>query len=201
MKMDLRFITTTSNKEIEDHGYGEFAKECSSPKYFKDKLKNVISSKALYNSIAQKSGLKPEDCLSIPFIVVMGFEIHLCALHKEEELYVCQKIRSMVFPVARGNFAEEAANLKEGLCELVDMCEKIKSESCRGTKRKSMDSCLGFEAQSIVKPHLTKVIWDDARGYRFEQEEEDESDDDEEEETDSNEVEDSEDEEEEEEDH
>lgn len=107
----------------------------------------------------------------------------------------------MVFSVARGNFAEEAANLKEGLCELVDMCERIKRESCRGTKRKSMDSCLGFEAQSIVKPHLTKVIWDDARGYRFREEEEDESDDDEEEETDSNEVEDSEDEEEEEKDH
>lgn len=144
MKMDLRFITTTYNKETEDHGYGEFAKECSSPKYYKDKLKNVVSSKALYNSIAHKNGLKPEDCLYIPFLIVMGFEIHLCALHKEEELYVYQRIRSMVFPVARGNFAEEAANLKEGLCELVDMCEKIKRESCRGTKRKSMDSRLGF---------------------------------------------------------
>lgn len=38
MKMDLRLVVTNSS-ELQDHGYGEVAKECSTSKYFKDKRK------------------------------------------------------------------------------------------------------------------------------------------------------------------
>ncbi|CAO0798235.1 unnamed protein product [Mucor circinelloides] len=80
MKMDLRLVVTNSS-ELQDHDYGEVAKECSTSKYFKDKRKTVVASKALLNSIVQQSAINHEkDCVYIPYLIAMGFDMHLCSI-------------------------------------------------------------------------------------------------------------------------
>ncbi|CAO3647927.1 unnamed protein product [Mucor fragilis] len=44
MKMDFHLIAVDKN-QYDDHAYGEVAKQCSVPKYFKDKRKAVVASK------------------------------------------------------------------------------------------------------------------------------------------------------------
>lgn len=58
MKMDLCLVVTNSS-ELQDHGYGEVAKERSTSKYFK-KRKIVVASKALLNSIVQQNAINHE---------------------------------------------------------------------------------------------------------------------------------------------
>jgi hypothetical protein len=58
MKMDLCLVVTNSS-ELQDHGYGKVAKECSTSKYFK-KRKIVVASKALLNSIVQQNAINHE---------------------------------------------------------------------------------------------------------------------------------------------
>lgn len=80
MKMDLRLVVTNSS-ELQDHGYGEVAKECSTSKYFKDKRKTVVASKALLNSIVQQNAINHEKyCVYIPHLIAMGFDMHLCVV-------------------------------------------------------------------------------------------------------------------------
>lgn len=80
MKMDLRLIAI-NNSKLQDHGYGEVAKECSALKYFKDKRKTVVASKALLNSVINQNEIDQEkDCIYIPYLIAMGFEMHLSYL-------------------------------------------------------------------------------------------------------------------------
>lgn len=120
MKMDLRLIATDKN-QCEDHGYGEVAKQCSVPKYFKDKRKAVIACKALLNSIITSNAIDQEkESVFIPYLIVMGFEMHLCIVHlKSNHFYITQKVKSIAFPSKLADFGEESIELVNGLLDLV----------------------------------------------------------------------------------
>lgn len=120
MKMDLRLVVTNSS-ELQDHGYGEVAKECSTSKYFKDKRKTVVASKALLNSIVQQNAIKHEkDCVYIPYLIAMGFDMHLCVVFlKSNNFYITKKVKTIVFPSTLENFAKESIEVVNGLLDLV----------------------------------------------------------------------------------
>ncbi|KAG1043182.1 hypothetical protein G6F43_011716 [Rhizopus delemar] len=168
MKMALHLVVTNSS-ELHDHGYGEVAKECSTSKYSKNKRKIVVASKALLNSIVQQNAINHEkDCVYIPYLIAMGFDMHLS------------------FPSTLENFAKESIEVVNGLLDLVAMCEAIQKHACRGKKRKRIDSCIGNITMNEKQYGISKVIWDNAKEDELEDEasddEEDEVEDDEEDE-------------------
>ncbi|KAG2235354.1 hypothetical protein INT48_004973, partial [Thamnidium elegans] len=120
MKMDLRLIAIDKN-QFEDHGYGEVAKQGSVPKYFKDKRKAVIACKALLNSIITSNAIDQEkESVFIPYLIVMGFEMHLYVVHlKSNHFYITQKVKSIAFPSRLADFGEESIELANGLLDLV----------------------------------------------------------------------------------
>lgn len=130
MKMDLRLITI-NNSKLQDHGYGEIAKECSTPKYFKDKRKTVVASKALLNSVINKNAIDQEkDCVYIPYLIAMGFEMHLCIVFlKSNNLYITKKVKTINFPSNLNSFAEESIKVANGLLDLV-VSIYIKKKDC-----------------------------------------------------------------------
>ncbi|KAI8641584.1 hypothetical protein BD408DRAFT_204768 [Parasitella parasitica] len=125
MKMDLRLITI-NNSKLQDHGYGEVAKECSTPKYFKDKRKTVVASKALLNSVINKNAINQEkDCVYIPYLIAMGFEMHLCIVFlKSNSFYITKKVKTITFPSNLNNFAKESIEVANGLLDLVVSIKK-----------------------------------------------------------------------------
>lgn len=77
MEMDLRLIAIDKT-QLEDHGYGEVAKQCSVLKCFKDKRKAAIACKALLNSIITSNAInQKKESVFVPYLIVMGFEMHL----------------------------------------------------------------------------------------------------------------------------
>lgn len=127
MKMDLRLISINSSK-LQDHGYGEVTKECSTPKYFKDKRKTVVASKALLNSVINKNAVNQEkDRVYIPYLIAMGFEMHLCIVFlKSNNFYITKKLKTITFPSSLSNFAKESIEVAKGLLDLVVSKKKKK---------------------------------------------------------------------------
>lgn len=120
MKMALRLVVTNSS-ELHDHGYGEVAKECSTSKYSKNKRKIVVASKALLNSIVQQNAINHEkDCVYIPYLIAMGFDMHLCIVFlKSNDFYIIKKVKTIAFPSTLENFAKESIEVVNGLLDLV----------------------------------------------------------------------------------
>ncbi|KAL9544076.1 hypothetical protein MBANPS3_007814 [Mucor bainieri] len=56
MRMDLRLVSVGRSPRFHDTAFGEFAKNVSSSKYFKDKRKAVVAAKALLNDVAKICG-------------------------------------------------------------------------------------------------------------------------------------------------
>ncbi|KAL9550722.1 hypothetical protein PS6_005384 [Mucor atramentarius] len=99
--MDLRSITI-NNSKLQGHGYGEIAKECSTPKHFKDKRKTDIASKALLNSVINKNTISQEkDCIYIPNLIEIAFPSNL------------------------NNFAKESIEVANGLLDFVHGISKV----------------------------------------------------------------------------
>lgn len=76
--MDLRLISIPASKSV------------SGSKFYKDKRRVVIDSKALLNTIITKNQIADYGDIYIPYVIVMGFEIHLCFLfflENQEALY------------------------------------------------------------------------------------------------------------------
>ncbi|KAI8081917.1 uncharacterized protein B0P05DRAFT_570998 [Gilbertella persicaria] len=168
MKMDLRLIAIDKN-QCENHGYGEVAKQCSVPKYFRDKRKAVIACKALLNSIITSNAIDQEkESIFIPYLIVMGFEMHICVVHLESDhFYITQKVKSIVFPSRLADLGEESIELANGLLDLVAMCEAIKKQACSATVKQR-----GYGT--------SKTVWDNVDEHELEDEiSDDEVDDDE----------------------
>ncbi|KAG2206459.1 hypothetical protein INT46_001760 [Mucor plumbeus] len=66
MKMDLQLIAIPVSKSISDNGYGEFAKLAFEPKFYKNKRKVVVASKALLNNIIIKNQTTNYEDMYIP---------------------------------------------------------------------------------------------------------------------------------------
>ncbi|KAI9342414.1 hypothetical protein BD770DRAFT_329744, partial [Pilaira anomala] len=126
MKMDLRLINV-DKKLCKDNGYGEFTKQCSVPKYFKDKRKTAIACKSLLNSIIASNPInqKKEDVF-VPYLIVMGFEMHLCVLLlQSSHFYITKKVKSIIFPFELAGLGEKSLELANGLLDLVVSKKKI----------------------------------------------------------------------------
>ncbi|GAA5802140.1 hypothetical protein HPULCUR_007601 [Helicostylum pulchrum] len=179
MKMDLRLIAI-NNSKLQDHGYGEVAKECSTPKYFKDKRKTVVASKALLNSVINKNAINQEkDCVYIPYLIAMGFEMHLCIVFlKSNSFYITKKVKTISFPSNLNNFAKESIEVANGLLDLVAICEAIKKQACRGKKRKCIDDCISNTTVKQKEYGTSKVVWDNVEEDELEDEVNDNEDDD-----------------------
>lgn len=155
MKMDLCFVVTDAAQAIADHGFGEMAKECSLPKYFKDKRKSVIAAKSVLNTLLKRDSSSLKEHIEVPYVIVMGFQLHLCVVYFSEICYVPKKSRTLEIPSSLDNIQDEAIELPHGLLDLVvskayiitlvlhfthntlqELSESIKRIACRGRKRK-----------------------------------------------------------------
>lgn len=119
-KMDLRLVSASASQTKEDLGSGEMVKECSLPKYFKDKRKSVIAAKALLNTLLKRGNVgEASERVQVPYIIVMGFQIHLCVLYFSDGYYVTKKIRTIAIPSSLNDIKDEAIELTHGLLDLV----------------------------------------------------------------------------------
>jgi hypothetical protein len=126
MKMDLR-LTRTHNFNLQNHGYGEIAKKVSKPKYLKDKRKTVVASKTLLNLIISMNTNQEKDGVYIPYLIVMGFDMHLCVVCLvSDKFYITKKIKTISFPSSLSNFSKELINVANGLLDLVVSKRKIR---------------------------------------------------------------------------
>jgi len=56
----------------------------------------------------------------IPYLIVTGFEMHLCVVHlKASQFYITQKVKSIAFPSTLASIGEESTGLANGLLDLV----------------------------------------------------------------------------------
>ncbi|KAI7867564.1 hypothetical protein BDF14DRAFT_1983690 [Spinellus fusiger] len=163
MKMDLRLVTASPNRQLSDNGYGEFSKLVSEQKFFKDKRKTVVASKALLNSIISKDPFINFQEVHIPYVIVMGFELHLYSLSlSQKKIYMTRKIKSVFFPTTLDNLPEAAQALVSGLLNLLEMSLTVKRLATKVTKRKSMDDFLNSSSNiNSSNDCLTKVLWDE----------------------------------------
>ncbi|KAI9343683.1 hypothetical protein BD770DRAFT_414394 [Pilaira anomala] len=125
IRTDLRFIACQSSKEIIDAGVAEFAPKVFPSKYYRDKLKMILASKAQLNSLVKDFSDLDKDSLrnlNIPFISIMGFECEIYTLRLiANGLYGVELIYSMTFP-------STVVSLKEdGLRQTVEEIRGIKT--------------------------------------------------------------------------
>lgn len=79
----------------------EFAKECTSRKYYLDKLKLVLMSKLHLNSLMQSLQVEPTS-LHIPFMQIMGFECHLLHLVLvKPKQYALKQVATISYPITK----------------------------------------------------------------------------------------------------
>lgn len=83
--------------------------------------KAVVASKALLNSIINKEPTIDFRDIHIPYVIVMGFELHLCSLSfARAKTYVTRKLKSVSFPSSINRLSQEIQGLTNGLlCLLV----------------------------------------------------------------------------------
>ncbi|KAI9260850.1 hypothetical protein EDC94DRAFT_610055 [Helicostylum pulchrum] len=117
MKIDLR-ILFCSNTKRPDLSVGEFAKNAIPRKLYNDKLKQVIISKYLLNTLLL-SGLPP-SVASIPIVQIMDFVCHLSDLKKVEDFYVLEAVDSITFPTTYRGIQDNSIK------KLISFLEKAK---------------------------------------------------------------------------
>jgi hypothetical protein len=123
MKMDLRLVSIPAKAYTypsSDHGSGEFSSAFSQSKYYKDKRKAVIASKSALNAILSKNKFVKIDDIFAPYIIVMGFQMHLCFVGLTfNNLYYTKKLKTLRFPTTINEIYPCMQNLAEGLHELL----------------------------------------------------------------------------------
>lgn len=101
--MDLR--ATSSSAPI-DYSITEFAKECTSRKYYQDKLKLVLVSKFHLNSLVKNLKVEPTE-LYDPFMQIMGFDCHLLHLVLvKPKQYMLVNVSTFSYPVTKATVRE-----------------------------------------------------------------------------------------------
>ncbi|KAI8359894.1 hypothetical protein EDC96DRAFT_595841, partial [Choanephora cucurbitarum] len=98
-KMDLRISAASSSSF--DYAMTKFAKECTSRKYYLDKLKLVLMSKLHLNSLLQNLQVDPTG-LHIPFMQIMGSECHLLHLVLvKPKHYALKQVVAISYPITK----------------------------------------------------------------------------------------------------
>ncbi len=103
MKLDFRLRVIPLSSNDYDTSTGEFARQARPTKLFGDKLKSIIATKAMLNSIATKYKLNTEEIMKLkfPIIQVMGLEATISVFSLvAPKLYILQDIYAMNFPAS-----------------------------------------------------------------------------------------------------
>lgn len=129
---------------------------------------------ALLNTVLQQSTLREKDCVFVPFLVIMGFEMKLSVVFlKSNSFYVVKKIKAIAFLTSLDNFVKEATSLLNGLLELVPLCGATKRQAFIGSKRKSMDDIVNSASDERREIGVTNVVCNDDFDFDFGDEDED----------------------------
>lgn len=115
--MDLRVSASSAPL---DYSLTEFAKECTSQKYYLDKLKLVLVSKLHLNSLLKNLKSTQTD-LYVPFMQIMGFDCHLLHLVLvKPKHYMLVNVVTFSYPVTRTQINEG------GIEQLINVLSYIK---------------------------------------------------------------------------
>lgn len=161
-RMDLRINSTTVPF---DYSLMEFAKQCTSRKYYLDKLKLVLLSKLHLNLLLKRLKSSPRD-LYVPFMLIMGFDCHLLHLFLvKPKHYMLVDVVSFSYPVTK------ALLNKGGIEQLIDVLSYIKASALEmmsqiddsRTKKhiNKIDVLMGANPKDKTNQWETKVIWPD----------------------------------------
>ncbi|KAG2211460.1 hypothetical protein INT46_000284, partial [Mucor plumbeus] len=161
-KMDLRVSASSAPL---DYSLTEFAKECTSQKYYLDKLKLVLVSKLHLNSLLKNLKSTQTD-LYVPFMQIMGFDCHLLHLVLvKPKHYMLVNVVTFSYPVTRTQINEG------GIEQLINVLSYIKRsalemkaqiDNARTKKHISkIDDLLGGSPIAESQQWETKVTWPD----------------------------------------
>lgn len=114
IKLDMQMMIMKHSKYVIDGASGEYAKKPFSSKYFKDRIKLVLASKAYMNSLIlscrhiDNAGILD---IKIPFLQIMGFEAQLSILSmQDKELYVVEDLQKFYFPITKKHIRQGGIN-------------------------------------------------------------------------------------------
>lgn len=102
IKMDLRIIKSLGDEKVmPDFATGEVAKSILKSKFYKDKLKTVLTSKMDLNKFVE-SPLKfyaDTPSIYIPFFIIAELEATVCVLHMGSNgLYILNEVTTISLP-------------------------------------------------------------------------------------------------------
>ncbi|KAI7898845.1 uncharacterized protein BX663DRAFT_513624 [Cokeromyces recurvatus] len=161
-KMDLRVGALTSPL---DYSLAEFAKKCTSHKYYLDKLKLILISKLHLNLLVQNLQCKETD-LYVPFMQIMGFDCHLLHLVLvKPKQYMLVNVVTFSYPVTKKQINEG------GIEQLINVLSYIKRSAIKMKEQinsakiekhvSKIDNLLNTSPIVESKKRGTKVIWPD----------------------------------------
>ncbi|KAI7861396.1 hypothetical protein BDF14DRAFT_1870144 [Spinellus fusiger] len=114
MKLDMRIMIMKNGKHVVEGGTCEYAKNPVRSKYFRDRLKLVLASKAYINNVIENSPyLAEEDIknIKIPLIQIMGFEAQLSTISvKEKGIYAVEDLLKFSFPTSKKQIRQGGIN-------------------------------------------------------------------------------------------
>ena len=67
-----------------------------------------------------------KDGVYIPYLIIMDFGIHLCAVCLVSDKFYITKKKTISFPSSLSNFSKELINVANGLLDLVVSKKKIR---------------------------------------------------------------------------
>ncbi|KAI9261042.1 hypothetical protein BY458DRAFT_516114 [Sporodiniella umbellata] len=162
-KMDLRISAASSSSF--DYSMTEFAKGCTSRKYYLDKLKLVLISKLHLNSLIQSLQVEPTG-LHIPFMQIVGFECHLLDLVLvKPKQYVLKKVATISYPITdelvdKGSIEKLIDTLTYVKNSALEMKAKI-SINMTSKHTNKISNLLGESSKYKTDPWTTAVRWPD----------------------------------------
>ncbi|KAG2213361.1 hypothetical protein INT47_009034 [Mucor saturninus] len=170
-----------------DTATGEFAKKATATKQFGDKLKSIIATKGVINSMVKDCSLSSFEQitkLKFPIIQVMGFEAVVSVVRLvSPKLYTVHKVHEMNFPVnCKDLCLNKIGRIYEGLLMIENLASDIK-RAIEDTEiyeiPSKMDSIKkGVKIKKVKSCNwTTKLRWFDEEEFEEEEDDEDEDED------------------------
>ncbi|KAI7859420.1 hypothetical protein BDC45DRAFT_564230 [Circinella umbellata] len=148
IKLDLRLLDII-NKSSPDYAIGEFAKDVYSHKYYKDKTKAVLGTKARLNHLlnCNKIPLNQVANIRYPFLLVVGFQVKAYTLRLVGPgLYILESEGTAAYPTTlseiKNGGIKNVINLLDkfkDLCLVIKSYQDEKNDAHKTNKRKTMD--------------------------------------------------------------
>lgn len=138
LNLDMRIMIMKNTKYLMEGSDCEYARKPFPSKYFKDRLKLILATKAYSNDLVNNSPCLSKDdivCIKIPFIQTMGFEGLLSVMYlKDKCIYVVEDVQKFIFPTTKKQIRKEGINnLVKFLSVLHRLLENVKEYIEEGT--------------------------------------------------------------------